>query len=122
MTYSLPMTIKPEDLERLRTALVRERNLLVAAEQERAAVARGGADGEIEDGDVAERMIVQEDALRIAALDTQRFEDIESALRRIEDGTYGFSALSGAPIPLERLEVVPWARLTVEEEERRQRD
>jgi DnaK suppressor protein len=109
------------DLERLRQALVRERNALAAAEQALTATARGGAGGEIEDGDIAERMAAQENALPLASFDAGRLAEVDVALRKLEAGTYGLSELSGAPIPLERLELVPWARLTVDEEERRER-
>jgi RNA polymerase-binding transcription factor DksA len=40
--------------------------------------------------------------------------EIDQALRRIESGTYGICEMSGKPIPHERLEAIPWARLTVE--------
>ena len=40
---------------------------------------------------------------------------IERAERRLEEGTYGKSVRSGAPIPDERLEADPAAELTVEE-------
>ena len=33
---------------------------------------------------------------------------------RIESGTYGICEKTGQPIPLERLEAVPWARFTLE--------
>ena len=42
---------------------------------------------------------------------------VQAALKRIEDGTYGKSVVSGKPIPEKRLEVIPWADRTVEEEE-----
>jgi DnaK suppressor protein len=43
---------------------------------------------------------------------------IERAERRLEQGTYGISVESGRPIPDERLEAVPWAERTVEEQAR----
>ncbi|WP_339228613.1 hypothetical protein NSQ77_02305 [Oceanobacillus sp. FSL K6-2867] len=45
-----------------------------------------------------------------------RLQEINDALDRIEDGTYGISEKSGKPIPVERLEAVPTARNLVEEE------
>lgn len=42
---------------------------------------------------------------------------VERALAKIEDGTYGFSDLSGEPIPKERLDAMPHATMTVEEAE-----
>ena len=42
---------------------------------------------------------------------------VQAALKRIEDGSYGKSVVSGKPIPEKRLEALPWADRTVEEEE-----
>src|SRR6266511_3122551 len=42
---------------------------------------------------------------------------IERAERRLEQGTYGISVESGQPIPDERLEAIPWAERTAEEQE-----
>ncbi len=41
---------------------------------------------------------------------------IERAEQRLEEGTYGVSVVSGKPIPDKRLEALPWAERTVEEE------
>jgi DnaK suppressor protein len=43
---------------------------------------------------------------------------IERAEQRLEDGSYGLSVESGEPIPDERLERMPWAERTVEEQAR----
>ena len=44
---------------------------------------------------------------------------VERAEQRIEQGTYGLSVESGEPIPDARLEAIPWAERTAEEEQRR---
>lgn len=41
---------------------------------------------------------------------------VARAEERLTAGTYGLSIKSGKPIPDERLEAIPWAELTVEEE------
>jgi DnaK suppressor protein len=41
---------------------------------------------------------------------------IERAERRLAEGTYGLSVKSGEPIPDERLEAIPTAELTADEE------
>jgi DnaK suppressor protein len=41
---------------------------------------------------------------------------IKVALQRMDDGSYGLSSVSGQPIPLERLEVLPWATTLVDEQ------
>jgi DnaK suppressor protein len=43
---------------------------------------------------------------------------IERAEQRVEEGTYGLSVESGNPIPDGRLEAIPWAERTAEEQER----
>jgi DnaK suppressor protein len=71
----------------------------------------------------------EDDAQRLAAIelqdnlvvhDDERLSNIERALQRIEEGTYGLSAASGKAIPLERLKAFPEALYT--EEEQRQRE
>jgi RNA polymerase-binding transcription factor DksA len=44
--------------------------------------------------------------------------EIDTALGRIEDGTYGTSAACGNEIPSERLDAVPYATLCVEDKRR----
>jgi DnaK suppressor protein len=46
---------------------------------------------------------------------------IERAERRLEEGTYGRSVEGGEPIPDERLEAIPWAERTAEEQRRYER-
>lgn len=45
-----------------------------------------------------------------------RLAAVERAEARLAAGTYGLSVLSGDPIPEERLEALPTAELTIEEE------
>jgi DnaK suppressor protein len=49
---------------------------------------------------------------------SERLAALERAEARLADGTYGLSVESGKPIPDERLEAVPTAERTVEEEAR----
>ena len=48
----------------------------------------------------------------------QELEAVERAMKRVDDGTYGLSIESGEPIPDARLEAVPHAERTVEEQAR----
>ena len=50
-----------------------------------------------------------------------RLEAIGRAEKRLEDGTYGFSVESGEPIPPARLEAIPWAERTTEEQQHHER-
>jgi len=45
-------------------------------------------------------------------------DEIEAALRRIEDGSYGVCEVCGKPIGAERLSAIPWARLCIDDARR----
>jgi len=114
--------LSESDLQRLRTKLGKKRDELIAAQRAAQDDQRGVvADHESEDGDIAEQMIEQESARRVGAFDAALLADVERALKKIEDGRYGMSEGTGKPIPLARLEVVPWARRTADEEDRKAR-
>lgn len=66
-------------------------------------------------GDAALPLAAEATDEDIAARLRERLDAIERALRRLDDGTYGLSVRSGAPIPEQRLEADPAAELTVEE-------
>ncbi len=53
-------------------------------------------------------------SLDLAAADRKLIREIDEALKRIENGTYGVCELTGKPISLERLEELPWARYSIE--------
>jgi DnaK suppressor protein len=57
----------------------------------------------------------------LAAQLQAELEAVERAEKRLEDGAYGFSVESGEPIPAGRLEAIPWAERTAEEQERYER-
>jgi RNA polymerase-binding transcription factor len=47
--------------------------------------------------------------------------EIEAALRRIDEGTYGVCSSCGKPIPEDRLEALPWATLCIDCQRERER-
>jgi RNA polymerase-binding transcription factor DksA len=53
--------------------------------------------------------------LALSAQARQMVADIDAALLRIADKSYGYSLISGQPIPKERLEAIPWATELVQE-------
>jgi RNA polymerase-binding transcription factor len=107
------------DPERARQLLADERTRI---EQQLAQLERedgGAAEDDLDEGDQATDLYQEE-------LDESRTEDlrdqlaaVERAEQRLADGTYGISIESGKPIPDERLEAVPTAELTIEEERTR---
>jgi DnaK suppressor protein len=73
-----------------------------------------------ESEDDAQRLTTLELDDELAAVEDERLTDIERALQKIDDGTYGLSEMSGAPIPMQRLEVYPEALYTLEEQNSRE--
>ncbi len=74
--------------------------------------------------DIADRASSETDrAIELRARDRQRklISKIDSALGRIEDGTYGFCEETGETISLKRLEARPIATLSIEAQERHER-
>ena len=75
--------------------------------------------------DLADRASSETDrAIELRARDRQRklISKIDSALARIDDGTYGYCEETGEPISLRRLEARPIATLSLEAQERHERN
>ena len=53
-------------------------------------------------------------ALSLLSQERDSLFEIDAALKKINDGNYGFCEISGKPIPHNRLEALPFARYTVE--------
>ncbi len=53
-------------------------------------------------------------ALSLLSQEQDALYEIEEALKRVEQGTYGVCEMSGKPIAHARLEAIPFARFTVE--------
>jgi DnaK suppressor protein len=83
------------------------------------------ANGPLQEADLTDRASSETDwGIHLRTRDRQRklIAKIDSALRRIESGEYGFCEVSGEPISLARLEARPIATMTVEAQERHERN
>jgi DnaK suppressor protein len=81
--------------------------------------------GPIREADLTDRASSETDwAIELRTRDRQRklISKIDSALRRIDTGEYGFCEVTGEPISLARLEARPIATMTVEAQERHERN
>jgi RNA polymerase-binding transcription factor DksA len=54
--------------------------------------------------------------LGLVSHEQEALYEVDAALKRIEDGSYGVCELTGRPIPWERLKAIPWARFSIEAE------
>ena len=104
-------------------ALVAERIALTGQatrlEDEANALIEDGEMGDVqfddESGEGDTMVVERERDLALSAQARQTVAEIDAALERMANGTYGYSTVSGAPIPRERLEAIPWATVLVEE-------
>ena len=81
-------------------------------------------EGGIKEPDVADRASTEADwSLELRTRDRQRklIAKIDAALRRFEDGSYGFCEVTGEPISLQRLDARPIATMTLEAQEQHER-
>ena len=109
-----------ERLQSLRAELLR---IMRAAEEDERTRTEQDADfTEHDAGDMSRDIFDREIDATIVEQVEQRLAIVERALQKIEEGTYGLSDVSGEPIPRGRLEAVPEAIRTVEEQQRFERE
>jgi DnaK suppressor protein len=81
--------------------------------------------GPMREADVTDRASSETDwSIELRTRDRQRklICKIDAALRRIDSGEYGFCEVTGEPISLARLEARPIATMTIEAQERHERN
>jgi DnaK suppressor protein len=116
------------DLERARKELERERERLRAAIEE----VNHKSSMSDETGDLS---IGKDDHIADSATDTfmreldggleenaeRLLSEVDAALQRIDDGTYGTCVVCGRPIDEDRLQAVPWASLCIDDKRAQER-
>jgi len=107
--------------EYFRRKLIKWREDILASSRD---TIEGLQDGTRAIPDVADRASEETDrALELRTRDRQRklVAKIEAALRRIEEGEYGYCEVTGEPISLKRLDARPIATMSLEAQERHER-
>ncbi len=112
------------DVEHFRELLLERREAVSAAlnnlhrensvslEDETGELVSGSADQHL--ADTATETVDREIGSTLEEHDERLLAEIDAALRRIEDGTYGKCVNCDTPIPEERLEAMPWATLCID--------
>jgi DnaK suppressor protein len=110
--------LRSEDIRRFEERLKAERDAI----ESRIAANKRGIQETVQDesgvGDLedeADLLYEREAELDENARDRDELARVNRALARIEQGTYGLSEVSGKPIPIERLEALPYATTLVGE-------
>lgn len=130
MTVTLPPDYRPTDEEPFMSDIMREYfrqkllawrlELLRESDETLAHLQEGG----LQEPDIADRASAETDrALELRTRDRERklIAKIDAALGRVADGSYGYCEETGEPITIRRLEARPIATLSIEAQERHER-
>jgi DnaK suppressor protein len=113
--------MNPRQLEYFRRKLIRWKEDILKEAQDTLAHLQAES---LREPDVTDRASSETDwSIELRTRDRQRklIAKIDAALRRIEEGEYGYCEVTGDPISLARLEARPIATMTVEAQERHER-
>jgi DnaK suppressor protein len=117
------------DTEQLRQRMLEERRRVVDAIDNIHAENPGSIGEETEEttfqdnhlGDIATATFDREMASTLEDNSTHVLTEIDAALKRIDDGTFGVCTRCGKPISPERLEALPWATLCIDDKRKQER-
>jgi RNA polymerase-binding protein DksA len=119
------------DTERFRIELLKERERVQAAIEGLRESHPGSLDDEVEEvsatadnhlGDAATATLGREIDYTLGENSEQVLGEIDEALQRIKDGTYGTCKVCGKEIGEERLEAHPWASLCIDDARKAERN
>ncbi len=115
----LKTTLTAKQLRNYRDVLLIKRAELVgdvSAMETAALQSRGGnlSNLPIHMADIGSDTYDQDFMLSLAETERKRLREIDDALMRIKDKTYGICQMTGQPIPTARLDAKPWAKYTIE--------
>ena len=113
--------MNPLQLEYFRQKLLNWKESIVRESRDTMAQLKSGP---MREPDLTDRASSETDwAIELRTRDRQRklISKIDAALRRIDDGEYGYGEVTGEPISLARLEARPIATMTIEAQERHER-
>ena len=110
--------LKSQDVRRFQERLKAERDAI----ESRIATNKHGIQETVQDksgvgdsSDESNLLYEREAEIDENARDQKELAQVKRALDRIDQGTYGLSEISGKPIPMERLEAVPYATTLIDE-------
>ncbi|MCI0630477.1 MAG: TraR/DksA C4-type zinc finger protein [Phycisphaerales bacterium] len=116
---SIKTKLPRKDLNHYRDLLISKRRELIGDlnAMENEALRSGGGNLShmpIHMADIGTDTYDQDFMLGLAAAERDQLREIDAALARIEDASYGVCQMTGKPIPKARLDAKPWAKYTIE--------
>ena len=117
------------DTDRFRTLLLEERQRVMDAIDNIHAENPGSLGDETDEptyqdnhlGDIATATFDREMASTLEDNSTHVLNEIDAALARMDDGSFGTCKACGHPIDPQRLEALPWATLCIEDKRKQER-
>ncbi|MFZ5608524.1 MAG: RNA polymerase-binding protein DksA [Pseudomonadota bacterium] len=113
--------MNPRQLEYFRRKLLQWKDEILRESQETLQTLQNES---LREPDIADRASSETDwSIELRTRDRQRklIAKIDSALKRIESGEYGYCEVTGDPISLQRLDARPIATMTLEAQERHEK-
>ena len=114
MAPSSPLTAA--QLERFEARLQRERRRLLGLTDSPPDADTPGLADPSDPADLADAQMERSTRETLTASERSQLARVNRALSKLENGTYGLSDITGEPIPVARLEALPWATTNVEDE------
>jgi DnaK suppressor protein len=106
---------RQQAIEKLREVLLRRRDALrkaLAGDLNALRELRSKSGGDW--ADIAADAAQDEMSCQLAEVEARELAQIEAALERMRNGTYGICEVTGKPIPLARLQALPYATMCIE--------
>ncbi len=110
---TIPSPLQPCQVEELARHLRSVRAEVVARVDAHTATVRERGEAGGDEADLASREREQATALRIAKREVEVLAEIDAALERVAEGTYGICEGTGDPIGYARLKARPWVRYSL---------
>ena len=114
--------LTPRQAEELHRMLMERRRALTGDVVEHLDIGRFGGERVAEAEEAAAMDAAQSTMIELAEAERTLLALIERALRKFDNGSYGVSEESGEPIGFDRLRAIPWATLTVRDQEIHERE
>lgn len=103
--------LSPEEVQALRRSLFQERDDVVSLYRHDVHAAQEIMGEGVEDDEELASMDFDRDLLfALSEVERERLRQIEEALQRMDEGSYGLCFADGQPIAFARLREIPWAR------------
>jgi RNA polymerase-binding transcription factor DksA len=116
---SIKTKLTKKELEEYRCLLLEKRRQIIgtiSGLEDEALRSSGGnlSNMPLHMADIGSDTFDQDFTLGMAQTERQTLSEIDAALQRIENKTYGICQLTGKPIPKARLDAKPWAKFSIE--------